>query len=55
MVSNLRISVSIPIKWAFPLPGWAKLNTNGSSLGILGLADVGGVIVGFGLRVFLGY
>ena len=32
------------VKWHVPLSGWAKLNTDGSSLGNLGLAGGGGVI-----------
>uniref|UniRef100_A0A2N9H9G6 RNase H type-1 domain-containing protein n=1 Tax=Fagus sylvatica TaxID=28930 RepID=A0A2N9H9G6_FAGSY len=36
--------ISTPIKWASPSLGWFKLNTDGSSLGNLGLAGGGGVI-----------
>uniref|UniRef100_A0A2N9FM91 RNase H type-1 domain-containing protein n=1 Tax=Fagus sylvatica TaxID=28930 RepID=A0A2N9FM91_FAGSY len=34
----------VPVKWHAPPLGWAKLNTDGSSLGNPGLAGGGGVI-----------
>ena len=36
--------VCIPVRWSKPASGWVKLNTNGSSLGNLGIAGGGGLI-----------
>uniref|UniRef100_A0A2N9IHR9 RNase H type-1 domain-containing protein n=1 Tax=Fagus sylvatica TaxID=28930 RepID=A0A2N9IHR9_FAGSY len=39
-----RASVPIWVRWTPPIPGWIKLNTDGSSNGNPGLAGGGGVI-----------
>jgi ribonuclease HI len=42
--SKVKNMIFTPIKWVSPPLGWFKLNTDGSSLGNLGLAGGGGVI-----------
>uniref|UniRef100_A0A2N9FFN5 non-specific serine/threonine protein kinase n=1 Tax=Fagus sylvatica TaxID=28930 RepID=A0A2N9FFN5_FAGSY len=42
--STPKSLTAVPVKWHVPPSGWAKLNTDGSSLGNLGLAGGGGVI-----------
>jgi ribonuclease HI len=43
-VSHVKVRVPSPIKWKPPDIGWAKLNTDGASLGNPGIAGGGGII-----------
>uniref|UniRef100_A0A2N9FE83 CCHC-type domain-containing protein n=1 Tax=Fagus sylvatica TaxID=28930 RepID=A0A2N9FE83_FAGSY len=43
-VSHVKVRVPTPIKWKPPDLGWAKLNTDGASLGNPGIAGGGGLI-----------
>jgi hypothetical protein len=42
--SHVKLRVPIPIKWKPSDLGWAKLNTDGASLGNPGIAGGGGLI-----------
>ena len=42
--SHVKLRVSTTVKWKPPDLGWAKLNTNGASLGNLGIAGGRGLI-----------
>ena len=43
-VPHVKVRVPTPIKWKPPDLGWAKLNTDGASLGNPGIAGGGGLI-----------